>query len=214
MTLQERLGDEWYQVLEDELRKPYMGLLSRFIAQRRQETTVYPSADEVFTAFRLTPLSKVRVCIIGQDPYIREGQAHGLSFSTKNGAYTPSLIRIEHAIRGWSPTEGWSNNLTRWALQGVLLLNSVLTVDQGKSNSHAGKGWETFTTRVVQELDKSGKVMFLLWGKYASEYRHLLHNSNYFEAEHPVAASYQGRDWKHGDCFNKVNELLTNKIDW
>jgi uracil-DNA glycosylase len=211
------LGEEWYGVLKGEFDKWYMQRLSDSLVKRRTEVKVYPSQGEIFTAYKLTPYDKVRVCIIGQDPYINEGEAHGLAFSTSNGKYTPSLRQIEKAIRrDVSLPEGyiWANNLTRWAEQGVFLLNSVLTVDAGKSNSHLGIGWEDFTLQTVKRLDERGQVIFLLWGKYAHAYSSHISNSKVIKCEHPVAASYRGGVWDNADCFNRVNELIENKIIW
>ena len=216
-VLRESLGEEWYELLKDEFSKDYMLHLMNFVKQRRAETTVYPTKENVFNAYKYTPYSRVKVCIIGQDPYINPNEAHGLSFSTLGGKYTPSLKKIEAAIRRDCGLDvasyEWSNNLTRWSDQGIMLLNTVLTVDAGKSNSHKGHGWENFTLKTVQELDKKG-IIFLLWGKDALSMIDSMKKSVVFIAEHPVAASYQGRAWNNKDCFNRVNELLTNKINW
>lgn len=203
------LGD-WKNFLETEFRQPYMKQLNAFVQSRRNSTTVYPEQGKVFTAFQLTAPQDVKVVILGQDPYIGPNEAHGLSFSTESGKYTPSLRKIAHALG--NPPD-WDNNLTRWATQGVFLLNRVLTVDKGFSNSHASKGWEEFSLRVIQYLDRPGMI-FLLWGAEARKVRVHIKRGTVIEAEHPVAASYQGREWKHNDCFNKANELLTNKINW
>lgn len=217
MTLKNLLGEEWYSILAPEFEQDYMKYLCHFVNKRREEVTVYPPKEEVFTAYRLTPYSKVKVCIIGQDPYINESEAHGLAFSTGNGRATPSLRQIEKTIRTQVYNENedyvWNNNLTRWSDQGVILLNKVLTVDAKSSNSHKGKGWEHFILKTIEELDKKGDVIFLLWGKEAQALKSIL-KSKYIECEHPVAGSYQGRLWNNNDCFNKANELLTEKIIW
>lgn len=207
--MKEFIGEEWYNILKDEFDKDYMKDLAKFIQERRSKGLVYPHQKDVFNAYKYTPYSKCRVCIIGQDPYINAGEAHGLAFSTENGRYTPSLRKIEETI---SPKE-WNNNLTRWTEQGIMLLNIVLTVDAGKSNSHINQGWEQFTARTVQELDKKG-IIFLLWGKFAQTLSKYITNSTIIVAEHPVAASYQSRAWNNNDCFNKVNDLLEDKIKW
>lgn len=213
------IGQEWYDVIGEEFSKPYMGKLCNFIQDRRTKTTVYPPKEQIFTAYKLTPFNKVKVCIIGQDPYINEGEAHGLAFSTGNGKSTPSLRQIARAVElsmsgdDWDSMQPWNNNLTRWAEQGVFLLNKVLTVDAKKSNSHKGMGWEQFVFRTVQELDKKGDVIFLLWGKEAQILKPIL-KSTVIECEHPVAASYRGETWNNNDCFYKVNELLETEINW
>lgn len=213
----ELLGEEWYKILASEFEKDYMKNLCNFINVRRTQTTVYPPKEEVFTAYKLTPYSKVKVCIIGQDPYINEGEAHGLAFSTGNSRRTPSLKQIENAVRTEIYDEAddydWNNNLVRWSNQGIMLLNKVLTVDSKNSNSHKGKGWEPFVLKTVMELDKKGDVIFLLWGKDAQVLKAVL-KSKYIECEHPVAASYQGRQWNNNRCFAKVNDLLDTKIAW
>lgn len=216
-SLKDSLGEEWYEILKDEFSKDYMKKLSYFIASRRDIGIVYPPADDVFNAYKYTPYSNVRVCIIGQDPYINAFEAHGLAFSTWNAQYTPSLRQIEKTVRSdvYPDDEEykWYNNLTDWTKQGIMLLNSVLTVDAGKSASHRGLGWESFVTRTIVELDKKG-IIFLLWGKDSQAFLRYITNSKVFTCEHPVAASYQGRTWDNRNCFNEVNELLTNKIIW
>lgn len=207
-TLADKLGSQWYKLLRPEFDKQYMKSLSDFIVQRRKQTTVYPSNQELFTAYRLTSFTDVKVCIIGQDPYIRANEAHGLAFSTK-GKSTPSLRKIAEVIG----TEGWSNDLTRWAEQGVFLLNKVLTVDEGNSNSHKDKGWEQFTAQTVSLLSQRGKVIFLLWGSHAKEYAQYVNAEQnvVITAEHPAAAVYQGRTWINNDCFNQVNKILKSR---
>ncbi|HEX8586143.1 MAG TPA: uracil-DNA glycosylase [Allosphingosinicella sp.] len=216
--MKELLGEEWYELMKDEFGKQYMEDLNNFVKQRRLETTIYPEAHNIFNAYRSTPYSNVKVCIVGQDPYIKPNQAHGLSFSVEDGSYTPSLRQIEKAIAktvyGGTIHPFWNNNLTRWVDQGVMLLNNVLTVDKGVSNSHKGKGWEIFTRRTIEKLDKKGGVIFLLWGKDAQTLLPYIHNSEVITAEHPVAAVYRGGTWNCNDCFNKVNQLLKEPIIW
>lgn len=211
----QRLGEEWFNLLKDEFDKDYMKNLGSFVAKRRLETTVYPEANKVFGAYKLTPYSKVKVCIIGQDPYIN-GEAHGLAFSGKGGKSTPSLRKIAEVI----DKEVWDNDLTRWAEQGIMLLNKTLTVDAGKSASHCGKGWENFTLKTIKELDKKGNVVFMLWGTHAKEYDAYITKgwNTVLMCEHPVYASYQGRKWINNDCFNKCNQIMKelgeNEIEW
>lgn len=211
------LGEEWYRLLGNEFQKDYMKGLMRFISQRRSEVKVFPPKGEVFNAYKLTPYNKVRVCIIGQDPYINLFEAHGLAFSTYNGQSTPSLRQIEMAVRrecyDGSVDYKWGNNLIRWAVQGVLLLNTVLTVDEGKSRSHAGMGWELFTAETIKQLDKKN-IIFMLWGKDAQSLKEYIKISPFITAEHPVAGVRKGRDWHNELCFKRVNDLLKDKILW
>lgn len=201
----DRLGEEWYNLLKDEFPKDYMIKLQEFLAIRRKQITVYPSKEDLFNAYKLTPYSSVKVVIIGQDPYINPNEAMGLAFSTR-GKWTPSLRKIAGAVN----SEVWDNDLTRWADQGVFLLNTLLTVDSGKSLSHQGKGWEQFTLRTIEELDKKGNVIFLLWGRNAQEYDKYITKgiNNVLMCEHPVAASYQNRDWLFNNCFQECNKIL------
>lgn len=209
MSLKKRLGEEWYEVLKDEFVKDYMINLSLFIKDRQSKTTVYPKNDDIFNAYKFTPYNKVKVCIIGQDPYINENQAHGLSFSVENGKSTPSLRQIAKAVN----SDNWSNNLTRWTEQGVMLLNNVLTVDAGNSNSHKNKGWEQFTQKTVELLDRQN-ILFLLWGKDAQTVIPFIKESIFIACEHPVASVYQGREWNNKDCFNSINKFYDHRIIW
>ena len=215
----ESLGEEWYYLLNEEFKKEYMVNLMTFIRNRRKETTVYPPQGSVFNAYKYTPYSKIRVVIIGQDPYINEFEAEGIAFSTMNGQYTPSLSQIGRAV--WKQiydsdkTYTWDNRLKRWCDQGIFLLNTVLTVDKGASGSHKGKGWETFTTKTIELIDNKKDVLFLLWGNDAKIFRNHIKNNTFIECEHPQAANYAKRDWNNNDCFNKINNIINgNKIKW
>src|SRR6218665_272545 len=173
----EDFGKEWFDFLSKELDKSYMSKVYDFVKERRKNNIVYPSSGNVFNAYKLTHYNDVKVCIIGQDPYINPGEAHGLAFSTENRAYTPTLRQIETAIIKQcieSDVEAiWTNDLTRWTKQGVFLLNAVLTVDAGKSNSHKGIGWERLTGATVNKLSDKGEVVFLLWGNDAKNFESL-----------------------------------------
>lgn len=218
--MEELLGEEWAKVIANEFNKSYMRDLSAFIKQKRFEGIVYPASADVFNAFKSTPFSKVKVCILAQDPYINPGEAHGLAFSTFTGRTTPTLIQLRTVIErdcynGLNLE--WDNNLERWTKQGIFLLNTILTVDQGKSLSHQNKGWEHFTAEVIKKLSQRGDVIFLLWGSYAKAYGHMIDNSKntVFLAPHPVSASYRNEIWDNGNCFNKVNEIIKGeKIEW
>lgn len=165
------LDKQWLDHLQPEFDKPYMHELSSFLRQQKEAGhIIYPAGEQIFAALNATPLDKVKVVILGQDPYHGENQAHGLSFSVPVGVpIPPSLINIykelQEDLNCKMPLHG---NLTQWAEQGVLLLNSVLTVEHSKAASHKGKGWEEFTDQVIRVLDQNTQhVVFLLWGAYA-----------------------------------------------
>lgn len=189
----------WQDVLGPEKSRPYFKSLMARVDEARAASVVFPPELDVFNAFALTPLNKVRVVILGQDPYHGPGQAHGLSFSVKKGVKLPPSLKnickeLETDIEGFSmPSDG---DLTSWAEQGVLLLNTVLTVEQGKAHSHAKFGWETFTDHVIAAINEhTSNVVFLLWGSHAQKkganidkQRHLV-----LEAPHPSPLSaYKG----------------------
>jgi uracil-DNA glycosylase len=159
----------WASVVAAEARKPYFSKLMDFVAAERGRTTVYPEEGDVFTALKLTPLDGVKVVIVGQDPYHGPGQAHGLAFSVRKGvSIPPSLRNIYKELQtdcGCSiPSHG---QLSKWASQGVLLLNTVLTVERAKAHSHKGMGWESFTAAILRAVASRHDVAFLLWGKPA-----------------------------------------------
>ena len=165
-----KIHPSWKRVLEPELDKAYWESLTAFVRDQYTTNIVYPHARNIFSAFDLCPLDKVKVVIVGQDPYHGKGQANGLSFSVNDGVtLPPSLKNIYNEIHndlGIVPSS--SGDLSRWASQGVLMLNSVLTVAANSPASHAGKGWEQFTDAVIQSLNENRKhIVYLLWGKYA-----------------------------------------------
>lgn len=162
-----KIEESWKVILKDEFEKPYFKILTDFVRKEYQTQTVYPPAKLIFNAFDLCPFDKVKVVIIGQDPYHGPGQAHGLCFSVNDGIdVPPSLVNIYKEIKedlGIEPPA--SGNLERWAKQGVLLLNATLTVRARTAGSHQNKGWEEFTDRVIKELSEKRKdVVFMLWG--------------------------------------------------
>ena len=217
------LTGEWERALHEEFSKEYYNNLFFFVRKQYSETTVYPKADEIFTAFHLTPLEKVKVVILGQDPYHNEGQAHGLCFSVKPDVeIPPSLVNIYKELHDdcgcYIPDNGY---LTKWAKQGVLLLNTVLTVRAHQANSHRGIGWEEFTDAAIRILDQQDRPMvFLLWGRPAQMKKSMLHRNPkhlILEAPHPSPLSaYRGFfGCKH---FSQTNEFLKanglEPIDW
>lgn len=164
------ISNDWLIPLSEEFKKPYYKKLYDIVTKEYQTETVYPPAQEIFTAFDLTPLKETKIVILGQDPYHGEGQAHGLSFSVKpNVDIPPSLLNIykelESDLNCYIPDNGY---LAKWAKQGVLLLNAVLTVLAHRPNSNQGIGWEEFTDAAIKALNKEDRpIVFMLWGSYA-----------------------------------------------
>jgi uracil-DNA glycosylase len=202
----------WRPILIDETRKPYFQDLQRFVAEQRAQVTVFPPDAEVFSALHLTPIEQVKVLILGQDPYHDDGQAHGLCFSVQAGvAIPPSLLNIFkelHSDLGYKiPNNGC---LVHWAEQGVLLLNTVLTVQAHQANSHQGRGWETFTDAVIAAVNaKSEPVVFVLWGANARKKVALIDTTRHvvIESPHPSPLSaYRG--FFGSRPFSKINAAL------
>lgn len=185
------IEESWKAVLREEFDKEYFSRIAAFLhKEKREGKTIYPPGPLIFNAFRLTPFDKVKVVILGQDPYHGTGQAHGLSFSVRDGvALPPSLQNIYKEVAsdtGAVPPR--SGDLTRWAVQGVFLLNSVLTVRAGEPTSHSSIGWQTFTDAVIKTVsDKKESVVFMLWGNYAKNKKPLIDTSKHLvlEAAHP-----------------------------
>lgn len=217
-----RIESSWAEILAPEFDKLYWGVLTDFVRREYSSGTCYPSARLIFNAFDLCPFRDVRVVILGQDPYHGPGQAHGLCFSVPPGVPAPPSLKnifqeISSDLGRPIPDTG---NLTRWAQQGVLLLNSVLTVRQHVAGSHAGQGWETFTDAVIKALaTRRDHLVFMLWGNYAQskgamidEERHLV-----LRAPHPSPLSaYHGFFGQHH--FSRCNDYLVahgkQPIDW
>ena len=202
----------WNEILSEEMKKDYFQELQAFVQKRREEVRVFPEEKNVFRALELTPFESVKVVILGQDPYHGFGQAHGLSFSVQKGIPLPPSLKniykeLQEDIRGGLPTEG---DLSHWAKQGVLLLNTVLTVEEGNANSHKGKGWEILTNRLIESLNElNHPVIFILWGKPAQDKEKLITNPNHviLKAPHPSPLSaYRG--FFGSKPFSKVNEIL------
>ncbi len=161
------INNDWLPALDEEFRKPYYKSLYEFVKNEYNTTRVFPPADDIFNAFHFTPLSEVKVVIIGQDPYHEPGQAHGLCFSVKPGVdIPPSLVNIYKELSDdlgcYIPNNGY---LEKWAKQGVLMLNTVLTVQAHRANSHRGRGWEEFTDAAIRVLNTQDRpIVFILWG--------------------------------------------------
>ena len=216
-----QLKNSWDKVLGDEFAKPYFLELCDFLKKEYDQYTIYPPKQRVFSALKTTEFDDVKVVILGQDPYHGEGQAHGLAFSVQPGVKPPpSLVNIFKEINEEYGTNlGKNGCLLSWAKQGVLLLNTALTVRAGQANSHKGKGWETFTDAVITALNKKDTpVVFMLWGSNARSKKKLITNKNHLilESVHPSPLSaYAG--WFGCNHFKKANEFLqqfTTPIDW
>jgi uracil-DNA glycosylase len=217
------MHESWRAVLGDELETPHMQELRRFlVAEVAAGRRFYPPAPLVFNALALTPFDRVRVVILGQDPYHGAGQAMGLCFSVPDGVPLPPSLRniYEELARDVGIPRPTTGDLTPWAERGVLLLNAVLTVSPGKPASHAGKGWELFTDRAIRELSERREgVVFLLWGRYAQDKGAIVDGDRHhvLTASHP--SPYSAASGYFGCChFSKVNALLEangqEPVDW
>lgn len=216
------IDESWYRVLQDQFRDPYFAALKSFLVQEKQHYVVYPPGKLIFNAFNLTPFDKVKVVILGQDPYHGPGQAHGLSFSVPNGIQQPpSLQNIFKEIQndlGYPPPQ--SGNLEKWAKEGVLLLNASLTVRDGQAASHAHHGWEVFTDAAIKALsDKRENLVFILWGNYAIAKESLIDTRKHLvlKSVHPSPLS-ASRGFFGCHHFSKTNNYLIehgiSPIDW
>ena len=207
-----KIDNDWQDFFEKETKKDYYLKLRNFLKNEYSNYTIYPPMEEIFNAFKITPLSKVKVVILGQDPYYNQGQAMGLSFSVKDGIKPPpSLVNIYREISNDLNQEIniSSGNLTRWAEQGVFLLNTTLTVRDGEPLSHKGHGWEIFTDNVIRTLNENDNPkVFLLWGNNAKAKKSLITNKNHLilEAGHPSPLSV--RYFYGCEHFSKTNDFL------
>ncbi|MBQ9937254.1 MAG: uracil-DNA glycosylase [Oscillospiraceae bacterium] len=216
------IGNEWDEILKDEFSKPYYTELRAFLKNEYKTQKIYPNMYDIFNALKYTSYSDVKAVIIGQDPYHGEGQAHGLCFSVKKGIKPPpSLVNIFKELKDDLGIETASHGeLTSWAKNGVLLLNTVLTVREGHPNSHKGMGWEIFTDRVISALnERQTPIVFILWGANAKNKASIITNPIHkkLSTVHPSPLSaYNGFfGCKH---FSKTNEFLIqhniSPIDW
>lgn len=210
------------EIIEEESKKEYFKELQSFVDKEYKNKTVFPERKNIYASLENTPFDKVKVVIIGQDPYHGEGEAHGFAFSVKPGIkIPPSLKNIYKELNAeygcYIPNNGY---LMKWAEQGVLLLNAVLTVEKDKPASHQGKGWETFTDRVIEEIDKKDEpVVFMLWGNFAKSKKELLNNKNHLVLESPHPSPFSARHGFFGNNhFKLANEYLSKNgiepIDW
>lgn len=217
-----RIEPGWKRLLQSEFDKQYFSDLAAFVRSEYSNRTIYPPAGKIFNAFDLCPFERVKVVILGQDPYHEPGQAHGLCFSVQPGVLFPPSLRnifkeISQDIGTPCPQNG---DLTRWASQGVLLLNAVLTVRAGQAASHQGRGWETFTDAVIRCVSQNrDHVVFILWGGYARKKVPLIDSSRHLilESAHPSPLSaYNG--FFGNRHFSKANDWLVSKgmtpVEW
>lgn len=216
------IGNDWDLALDDEFKKDYFLKIMDFIEEEYSSKTIYPPYEDIFNAFKLTPLGNVKVVILGQDPYHEEGQAHGLAFSTPEGRPIPrslkNIFKEINAEYGYPiPSSGC---LEDWAKQGVFLLNTVLTVEAGKANSHSKCGWQTFTDSVIKILNEQHQpIVFMLWGKQAEKKKELLTNPNHLVliTSHPSPFSAR-RGFLGSNHFKLANEFLfennQEEIEW
>ena len=216
------INNDWLEPLKPEFRKPYYAKLYKTILEAYNTTEVFPPADDIFNAFELTPLSKVKVVILGQDPYHGDGQAHGLCFSVKPPVDPPPSLKniykeLQSDLGCFIPNNGY---LVHWAEQGVLMLNTVLTVQAHRANSHRGIGWEEFTDAAIRVLNEQDRpIVFLLWGRPAQTKARMLNNPKHriLMAPHPSPLSaYNGffgcRHFSQTNRFLEENGL--SPIDW
>lgn len=218
-----KLEASWKKRLEEEFDKPYMTQLKQFLLeQKKKGKTVYPPGPKIFSAFDETPFEKVKVVLLGQDPYHGPGQAHGLAFSVQPGVrFPPSLRNILKELKDDLGCEIPKNgNLDKWADEGVLLLNAVLTVEAGKAGSHQGKGWEQFTDAAIRHLNEEKKnLVFILWGSYAQKKAAFVDKKKHLilKTVHPSPLSSH-RGFFGSKPFSKTNKYLESHgikpIDW
>ena len=216
------IGNSWDQVLAGEFDKDYYLQLREFLKKEYSSRVIYPDMYDIFNALKFTPYEEVKAVILGQDPYHQPGQAHGLCFSVQKGVQPPpSLVNIFKELQmDLGITPPGHGNLESWANHGVLLLNTVLTVRRNSPNSHRGKGWETFTDRVIQLLNQRQQPMvFILWGANAKAKEGLITNFRHciLKGAHPSPLSAHNGFWG-GKYFSKANEFLESAgqtpIDW
>lgn len=217
-----KLGNHWDTILQEEFQKEYYLKIREFLKYEYTHYRIFPNMNDIFNSLKLSDYEDIKVVIIGQDPYHEIGQAHGLAFSVQPGVIIPPSLRniykeLQSDLGCYIPNNGF---LEKWAKQGVLLLNNVLTVREGQANSHKECGWEIFTDSVIRELNKRDKtIVYLFWGACAAKKEHLVTNPNHYilKSVHPspLSASRGFFGCKH---FSKANEILVKNglspIDW
>lgn len=204
-------NNSWDEVLHDEMKKSYFKYIKEYVKEERLSKTIFPPAQDLFNAFKLTNFKDIKVVILGQDPYHGEKEAMGLSFSVRRGIRTPpSLRNIFKELHDNLGIDRTDTDLSDWAKQGVFLLNTVLTVEKDKANSHKNIGWEIFTDYVIKQInDKLDNVVFILWGRQARDKKRIIDNPNHYiiESAHPSPLSaFNG--FFGSKPFSKTNEYL------
>ena len=215
------IGNSWDTILKDEFKKDYFKKLSIFLNEEVKHKIIYPKSIDLFKALKLTDYNDVNVVILGQDPYHGENEANGLCFSVNHGIQTPpSLQNIFKELKSDLNITREDTDLSDWAKQGVLLLNTVLTVEKDKAFSHRGKGWEIFTDKIIEKLnEKDDPIVFILWGSAARSKKTLITNKKHMivESAHPSPLSYY-RGFEGSKPFSKTNNLLKSvnkkEIKW
>ena len=204
------IGNDWDKVLSDEYNKDYFKELKKFVDNEYKNNICYPNKSSIFDAFKATPYHKIKVVILGQDPYHGEGEANGLCFSVHNGIKCPpSLRNIFKELKNDLGIERSNTDLTDWANQGVLLLNTILTVRKDTPLAHKDMGWEIFTDAVIKIIAaKDEKVIFVLWGNYARSKKGMLAGHYIIESAHPSPLS-ASRGFFGSKPFSKINDILT-----
>lgn len=218
----DKIPDGWKSILNDEIKKDYYQQLAQFLETEYSNDIIFPKKENIFKALEATPFADVQVVILGQDPYHGDNQAHGLSFSVLPGEKIPPSLKnmYKELASDLEIEESNTGYLMPWAKQGILLLNTVLTVRKGQANSHKGKGWETFTDAIIQTLNKrDDPIIFVLWGKPAQQKKKMIDTNKHFfvEAPHPSPLSaYRG--FFGSQPFSQINTLLEkqgkNPINW
>jgi len=216
------IDESWLKVIQEEFGKPYFSDLKKFLVAEKSQHRIFPPGKRIFAAFNYTPFDKLKAVIIGQDPYHGHGQANGLCFSVSPGIRQPpslqNIFKELNADLGLTLPE--NGDLSAWARQGVLLLNTVLTVREKQPGSHKNQGWETFTDAVIKAVsEKKEKVVFILWGKFAQGKKELIDTSKHFVLESAHPSPYSANNGFFGNRhFSKTNELLQSAgkqpIDW
>lgn len=216
------IGNDWDELLEEEFQKDYYRKMRSFLIEEYKSKTIFPKMENIFTALKLTPYKDVEVVILGQDPYHGRGQSHGLAFSVKKGVRIPpslrNIFKELHTDLGLKiPNNGY---LEKWAREGVLLLNTSLTVREAEANSHSKIGWEIFTDKIIKLLNqRESPIVFILWGNNAKAKEQFITNKDHFiiKSVHPSPLS-ASRGFFGSKPFSKTNELLKSvgekEIDW
>lgn len=215
LKIKPKIEESWEKVIKDEFQKSYFLNLKSFLIEERLKYRVYPKGTDIFNAFKYTPFNKVKVVIIGQDPYHGEKQAHGLSFSVSDGVVPPPSLRniFKEVVADVSIQNPKTGNLISWAKEGVLLLNATLTVRAKQAGSHQNKGWEQFTNRIIRELsEKKEELVFILWGRFAQDKLNLINQNKHHVLTAPHPSPFSAHSGFFGcQHFSKTNAFLRSK---